>query len=440
MALIKTNPGDKITITLNDGHQEIGIVMPSSKPQIIIIKLSTGYNVGFERKNIKDLKILKKVKAGTENPKESKFQKNKNLPTISILHTGGTIASKVDYRTGGVVSSFTPEDLLNLFPEIKDIANIESELLAQMWSDDLRIIHFQKIVRAIEKKIKQGSNGIIVGSGTDNLAVAAAAVAFMVEKTPVPIIFIGSQRSSDRGSSDAAMNLICAAKFITKTNFADVAICMHASANDDYCNILSATKTYKLHSSRRDAFQSINSQPIAKVFYKQDKIEFTDQDLNFSKRNQDPADIKTAMEDKVALIKIHTNMYHQQFKSFRNFRGLIIEGTGLGHLPIHSPTKGCEEHQKIKATIQELIDSGTIVVMTTQCLFGSTNMNVYSKGRDQIAMGIINGKDMLATTAQVKLAWLLANESDKERVKELMQINLRGEINEKIKYQKDFTI
>ncbi len=436
MSKEQINPGDSVEILLKNKHKESGLVMPSSREDIILIKLSTGYNVGFERSDIEEIKIKKKEKSHKKVTEEVQIPKNKALPTISILHTGGTIASKVDYRTGGVVTSFTPRDLIALFPELKTIANIDSELIAQMWSDDLRYIHYLKIARAIEKKIKKGTNGIIIGIGTDNLAVAAAAVAFIVEKTPVPIIFVGSQRSSDRGSADAAMNLICAAKFITKTDFAGVAICMHGSAEDEYCNILPATKTYKLHSSRRDAFQAVNNESIARVYYKEDKITFTSED--YSKKSKEECIIKDYMEEKVGVLKIHTNMFVEQFMAFRRFKGLILEGTGLGHTPIHVPTKGCEEHEKIKEEIKQLVKGGTVIVMTTSCLFGSVNMNVYSKGRDQLEIGIISGKDMLATTAQVKLAWLLANEPDKEKVKELMQTNLRGEINEKLKYTKDF--
>ena len=430
----KVNPGDQVTIYLKDNHTESGIIVPSSKAKVTILKLSTGYNVGFENDQIKEIKVIKKATEQTTR-EEKNFTKNKDLKTISILHTGGTIASSVDYRTGGVVASFTPEDLVKLFPELPKIANIESDLIAQMWSDDLRIIHMQKIARAIEKKIKKGTDGILVGIGTDNLAVAAAAVFFMVEKTPVPIIFVGSQRSSDRGSSDAAMNLICAAKFITRTDFAGVAICMHASTEDDFCNILPATKTYKLHSTRRDAFQAVNAQPIAKVYYKEDKVEF--QTDNYSKRNSDPAIIKDQMEERVGILKVHANMFVEQFKAYRNFKGLILEGTGLGHAPIDSP-KGAQEHQKIKEELQKLIDDGTIVVMTTACLFGSVNLQVYSKGRDLFKMGVINGHDMLSSTAQMKLSWLLANEKDSNKIKELIGQNLRGEIQTSLSYTKKF--
>ncbi|MBT5924657.1 Glu-tRNA(Gln) amidotransferase subunit GatD, partial [Candidatus Woesearchaeota archaeon] len=301
-------PGDIIEIKT---EKEIvkGTLMPSSDTNVVMVKLDNGYNMGFEKKQVKDIVVVEKRKE-KEKKDVKDISKNKDLPTLSILHTGGTIASKVDYRTGGVVADFSPEELVNLFPELKSIANIESELISQMWSDDLRFAHFSIIAKKIEEHVKNGVNGIIIGIGTDNLAVAASAVSFMIEKTSIPIIFVGAQRSSDRGSSDAAMNLICAAEFITKTDFAGVAICMHGAVEDDFCNILSANKTYKLHSSRRDAFQTVNDEPIARVGYKDRKVVFLKDEY---RKADDKLEIKPKMENKVGLLKIHVNMFPEQF-------------------------------------------------------------------------------------------------------------------------------
>src|SRR3989344_5463245 len=261
--------GDRVKIITKRGAQE-GILMPSSDKNILLLKLDNGYNAGFIKKEVSKITVL--TKAAAKKKAASKVVKNPHLPTIAILHAGGTIASKVDYRTGGVASEFSPEELLSLFPELKDIANIESELISQMWSDDLRFAHFSLIAKAIERQVKKGVKGIIIGMGTDNLAVASAALSFIVEQSPVPILFVGAQRSSDRGSNDAAMNLICAAEFIAKTDFGGAAICMHESASDKNCFILPAAKTYKLHSSRRDAFKAINDGPLARIDYRRDWV------------------------------------------------------------------------------------------------------------------------------------------------------------------------
>ncbi|MBS3169741.1 Glu-tRNA(Gln) amidotransferase subunit GatD [Candidatus Woesearchaeota archaeon] len=425
-------PGDLVKVTTKKGMEQ-GVLMPSPQKDVVLIKLDTGYNLGFKKEEVKSLIALEKQKK-TKTVMLKVPPPNKNLPTISILHTGGTIASKVDYRTGSAVSDFRPEELVALFPELQTIANIKSELVAQMWSDDLRFPHFALIAKKIEEHVKKGSRGIIIGMGTDNLAVAAAALSFIVEKTPVPIVFVGAQRSSDRGSSDAGMNLICAAEFVSKTDFGSVGICMHEKESDDYCVILPGTKTQKLHSSRRDAFKAVNAGPLARIGYKDRKIVFLD-----GKYPQVAKELllKPKMEEKVGLLKIHINMFPEQFSFFRGYKGLIIEGTGLGHTPGQVPNPECEIHRKIYPALKKLIASGCVVVMTTPCLFGGVNMNVYDKGRDLLGLGVISGKDMLANTALVKVSWLLANYK-LDDVKKMVSENLRGEINERLEYEEEF--
>lgn len=418
-------------IAKKKGTEYKGIIV-NAEGDTLILKLGSGYNIGLNAGEIEAIaKTGEEKKIGKAEAK--KIGNKKGLPEIVVLHTGGTIASRVDYRTGGVVSSFEPEDLNSMFPEISKIANIKSRLIANMWSDDLRFHHFTKIAKAIEEEIRKGCEGIIIGIGTDNLAVAAAAISFAIEKTPVPIIFTGAQRSSDRGSSDAAMNMICAAQFIAKTDFAGAAICMHSTGSDDYCNILPATKTRKMHSSARDAFKAINDTPIAAVNYATGETEFIARDYAKKDKNNRII-VKPVFEEKVALLKIHVNMFAEQFEVYRkhDYKGIVIEGTGLGHTPGHAPDEQSKENVKILGEIRKLSTGECIVVMATQCINGSVNMNVYDKGRDLLAAGVISGKDMLAETALVKLSWLLGNHG-KEEAKRLIGENLRGEIKETIK-------
>src|SRR3989344_3392671 len=326
---MKPEYGDVVKVHTEEQAYE-GILMP--RPEIFekdhtIIKLENGYNIGIGNKKIKKIEVIKKYEKKKEE--KHKLSRKDGLPNIFILHTGGTIASKVDYRSGGVVAAFSPEDIVAMFPELAEIANIDSELIANMWSDDLRFLHFKLIAKAIEKKLKEGVDGIIIGMGTDNLAVASAALTFIIEQTPIPIILVGAQRSSDRGSSDAGMNLICAAEFIAKTDFAGVAICMHEHTSDNSCAILPPAKTRKLHSSRRDAFKPVNDAIIARIGYDSRKIEFIKKDY-LKKDKKRKLIIKPNMEEKVCLLKITINMFPEQFEFFKGYKGLVIEGTGLG--------------------------------------------------------------------------------------------------------------
>src|SRR3989344_4595902 len=419
--------GDYVEI-LTDEKKFLGTLIPSVNKDVYVLKLDSGYNIGINKNKVKKISLIKKNILKKENI--GKIVQKKNLHTISILHTGGTISSRIDYKTGAVTSVFTPEELIAMFPELKDIANFRSKLVRKMWSDDLRFKHFGILAKEIEKEIKNGVKGIIIGMGTDNLAVASAALSFVLENCPIPVILVGSQRSSDRGSSDAAMNLICASLFITKTDFSGVAVCMHESMEDKTCLILPGCKTRKLHTSRRDAFRIVNDIPIARVYYDTKNIEFVNKNYN---KNKGKLIIKDKFEEKVGLIKVTINMNASQFLAYKNYKGLIIEGTGLGHTPLDVIGKETKEHAKIKKALQTLAKN-TVLVMTSQCLFGRVNMNVYSKGRDLQNMGVISGEDMLPETAFIKLAWLIANYP--KQVKELIGKNLRGEINNKL--NKDF--
>ncbi|HII71729.1 TPA: Glu-tRNA(Gln) amidotransferase subunit GatD [Candidatus Woesearchaeota archaeon] len=419
-------PGDKVKVICKDDEFYDGLFIDKKK-DTTVIKSVTGYNIGILNSTIKEVKLLEKGK-DLKISHAKKHEPKPGLPTISILHTGGTIASKVDYRTGAVVASFNPEDLIGMFPELLDIANIDSRLIGNMFSDDMRFLHYSLMAKAIQEEVEKGAEGIILTQGTDTLGYTAAALSFMLESIPVPVLIVGAQRSSDRGSSDAAMNLLCAAEFIRKSDFAGVAVCMHELSSDDSCAIMPGCKTRKLHTSRRDAFQAVNDSPVARVNFKTRKVEMLKGGYLKKDRKRDwfPKD---KMEEKVAILKIHTNMSADQFRFFKGYRGLVIEGTGLGHAPINM-TEHTPMHDDNKKAIKELVDSGCVVVMTSQCLFGRTQMDVYSTGRDLQEIGVIPGEDMLPETAFIKLAWLLANEP--ADVKTLLRQDLRGEINPSI--------
>jgi glutamyl-tRNA(Gln) amidotransferase subunit D len=420
---MKQKPGDRIKVTTSD-KEYVGTVMPLESKELVI-KLENGYNVGIEKSKIKKIEIIEEYKEKKEKT-EGMILAKKELPLISILHTGGTIASKVDYRTGGVVARFTPEDIVHLFPELKEIANIESRLISNMFSEDLRFVHLNVIAEAVVKEIKRGAKGVVITHGTDTMHYSSAGLSFILENCPIPVILVGSQRSSDRPSSDSAINLICAFEFIKQTEFKGVAICMHENMEDKTCLILPACKTRKMHASRRDAFRPINTTAIARVDAETRKVEM----LQSIKQISGEFSVKPDMEEKVALIKVHPNMTPDQFSFYKGYKGLIIEGTGLGQAPVGVPNEYCKVHAKILKAIAELVESGTVVAMTTQTIYGTVQMHVYSNAIDLVNAGVVEAK-MLPETAFMKLAWLLKNAPKKE-IKELMLKDLRGEIFDRI--------
>ncbi len=423
----KPKAGDLVVIETADELIE-GVLMPQEDDSSVIVKLKSGYNMGIARDRIKQIK-LKEAFAPPPREPEAKMHL-RDLPTVSILHTGGTIASKVDYRTGGVVARFSPEEILRLFPKLRDIANIRSRLIANMFSEDMRFAHYKLLLDAIEEEIAAGVDGIIITHGTDTMHYTSAALAFALENCPVPVLLVGSQRSSDRGSSDAAMNLLCAATFATRTDYHGVAICMHEGMDDDACVILPPCKTRKLHTSRRDAFRPVNDVPIARVRWSDAEdggIEYLKEE--YQKKPAGKLVMRSRFTEKVGLIKCHPNMFPEQFSFFKGYKGLVIEGTGLGQAPVGSPNDLVKLHQEIFGAITEIIESGCVVVMTSQCIFGGVQMHVYSDAIDLAKAGVVPGADMLAEVAFIKLAWALGNFKPDE-AKQILRANLRGEINE----------
>ena len=427
---MKPKTGDFVEVQTKDKIMN-GILMPvpDSEGSIVILKLESGYNIGIDKKNVKAIKLVKSSVEKKQKPAEIKT--NKKLPTISILHTGGTIASKVDYKTGAVSAKFSPGEIIGMFPELKKIANINSRKIASMQSEMMRFAHYNLMAKEIEKEIKAGVNGIIITHGTDTMHYSSAALRFIFEDLPVPVILVGSQRSSDRGSSDAGLNLISACYFIANSDFADVAICMHENLNDESCLILPGLKTRKMHTSRRDAFRAINTMPVARVNFNEKNISFINK--NYNKKDKRKLKLKLINEKiKVGLIKTHTNMFAEEFLAYKNFDGLVIEGTGLGHLPNEEIDKYTKENKKIFTTLKDMIKNGLITVMSSQAIYGRLQMNVYTPMRELQEIGVLGHlSDMTAETTFIKLAWLLSNYK-KEEVKELITKNLKGEISERV--------
>tara|TARA_Y100000034_G_C6889149_1_gene408759 strand:- start:63 stop:1148 length:1086 start_codon:yes stop_codon:yes gene_type:complete len=346
------------------------------------------------------------------------------MKKISILHTGGTISSKVDYKTGAVSAKFSEKDMLKLYPEIKTIAKISSRLVANMFSEDMNFQHYNLLAKEVEKEIKKGAEGIIITHGTDTIHYTSSALSFILENLPIPVILVGAQRSSDRGSTDATLNLLCSLTFIAQTNFSEVGICMHETNSDDSCLILPALKTRKIHSSRRDAFKAINSKPIARVT-KQGNVGFIEK---YNKKTEKKSLKLNLFNEKikVGILKTHPNLSSEEIKNYSSFNGLIIEGTGLGHLPINKTDKLTLENEKILQELKKLALK-IPVIMTTQTIFGKINLNVYNTGRKLQEIGILGDQlDMLTETAYIKLAWLLSNYK-KGEIPKLVSRNFRGE-------------
>jgi glutamyl-tRNA(Gln) amidotransferase subunit D len=403
---------DKVHVETN-GRKYEGTLMPSQTERIVL-KLKNGYNIGLKKGSaiITLLEKKEEKKPMHENICPEKKRQAK-LPNISILSTGGTIASKIDYRTGAVTSQFSADDILKAIPELEEIANYKCRMIYSILSENMRPSYWVELARAVFEEIDKGADGIIITHGTDTMMYTAAALSFMIE-TPVPIVLVGSQRSADRPSSDNTMNAICAAA-VAASDIAEVSVVMHGSTSDDFCYIHRGTKVRKMHTSRRDAFRSINSRPIGLVEYPSRKVKIQS---SFVKRGEKKLVLHDQLEPKCALIKYAAGASNESllFHSGSGYKGIVIEGTGLGHVST-----------EWIPLIKTVIDAGIPVVMTSQCINGRVCDRVYDTGRDILKAGAIEAEDIMAEVALVKLMWVLGKTHDSENVKAMMQTNIAGE-------------
>ncbi|MGV8162042.1 MAG: Glu-tRNA(Gln) amidotransferase subunit GatD [Candidatus Nanoarchaeia archaeon] len=415
-------------IEMKDSSIHEGVFVFENK-EFVFLKLGSGYNIGISKKNIESCKEESSRPSLKIESEKALIEQN---PEIMILHTGGTIASKVDYSTGAVNAKFTPEEMIELFPELKSLGKIGSVLVSNMPSDDINFAHYNKMAEAIEKSLALKSiKGIILTHGTDTLHYTSSALSFIFEHLSVPVVLVGSQRSSDRPSSDAALNLLSAAYFISEAkthNLNGVFICMHESNDDDYCTILNAHNVRKMHSSRRDAFKSINCGPVARINFEKKKIEvLKNENTNITAVNEGKTLRLFNPEVKVGILRSRPGLLFEELKFYEKFDGLILEGTGLGHFPIDQFDEYTSQNKDIFKEIEK-ISSKKIACMTSQTIFGRINLNVYSPGRMLKDAGVLgHNLDMTTETAYIKLVWLLSNYSLVES-KELYSQNLRGEI------------
>ena len=392
-----------------------GIVMPRyehSDDKHIVLKLNSGYNVGLEIEKIK--KVEKNETSQKIIEKNHKIEHSEGLPKILLLSTGGTIASKIDYRTGAVTPVLTAEELNSSVPELAKIANIDAQVLFSEYSENIMPEHWLDLAKKINEFEKSDYSGIIIAHGTDTMHYTSSFLSFALAGFPIPIVLVGSQRSSDRASSDAALNLIGATKFITESNPKGIYIVMHQDENDDTIACHLGTRVRKNHTSKRGAFQTIGDNPAFIIAENQIQKNFSE---DYFKINEYQPKIN--LDTKVALVKYHPgydpNLLNQIIEM--GFKGIIFEGTGLGHIG-----------KTMYETVKKANEKGIFLGMTSQCIDGRVRMTVYESGRDLLDLGIIPLENMIPEVALVKAMWVFGNYQDSEEIKKIMLKNIASEL------------
>lgn len=398
-----------------------GVILPRSETfddLHIVIKMKTGYNIGVHVGRVRNIEEVGHKKGVYKIP-EKEFPRKPGLPDVTLLGTGGTIASRLDYRTGAVIPAFTPSELYGAVPELADICNLRTLKLFGIFSENMAKEQYVALSNAIAREIENGADGIVIGHGTDTMGHTAAILSFMVQNSPVPIVLVGSQRSSDRPSSDAALNLIHAVRSAAYGDIAEVQICMFGPTSDSYGLLHRGTRCRKMHSSYRSTFRTIGDIPLCMV--SRSSFQYLTDD--YLKRDPSrPVTIDPAFDDRVTILYYYPGMNPNLIDALmeKEYRGIVIAGTGLGH--VNKPLYGA---------LRRAIGSGIHVVMTVQTLWGYTQMCVYDTGRHLLDIGVVPLDNMLPETAFMKLCWVLGHTDDHDEVLRIMRHPINHEITER---------
>lgn len=398
-----------------------GVILPRSETlddEHVVVKMKNGYNVGVHIDRVASITPIGYKEAVYKIP-EKEFPFRPNLPKVTLLGTGGTIASRLDYRTGAVIPAFTPGELYGAVPELADICNLTTRKLFGVFSENMAAEQYLVLARAIGDEIAAGVDGIVIGHGTDTMGHTAAVLSFMVQNSPVPIVLVGSQRSSDRPSSDAALNLIHAVRAAAYGDIAEVVICMFGPTSDRYGLLHRGTRCRKMHSSYRNTFRTVGDIPLAMVS-RDDFVYLTGDYLKRDTARR--VTIDAVYDDRTTILYYYPGMRPDLVDALleKGYRGIVIAGTGLGHV-----------NKPLYPALQRAIGAGVHVVMTVQTLWGYTQMYVYDTGRDLLDIGVVPLDNMLPETALMKLSWVLAHTDDRDEVVRMMRRPINHEITER---------
>jgi glutamyl-tRNA(Gln) amidotransferase subunit D len=399
-----------------------GLLLPRSETSDdlhLVLKLGSGYNVGIRHDTVTTLTKIGYREAHYKIP-EKEFPTDPNHPRVKLLGTGGTIASRLDYRTGAVIPAFSPGELYGSVPELADICNLETEKLFGVFSENMGPTEYLILAEKCGEAIRDGFAGVVIGHGTDTMHHTAAALSFMVEEPPVPIIMVGSQRSSDRPSSDAAQNLINATWAAAHGPIAEVMVCMFGPTSDRYNLLHRGTRVRKMHSSYRSTFRTLGDIPVAMV--ERDRLTPIKDDVR-PRRDDRDVTIRAAFDERVSLVYYYPGMQPDMIDALveRGYHGIIIAGTGLGHV-----------NRKTYPALERAHAAGVQVYMTLQTLWGFVQMHVYETGREILELGVVPLANMLPEVAYIKLGWALGvHPDDPDAVRKLMTTPLAGDMTER---------
>ena len=412
--------GQEVEIHQADGRVWRGTLVPShelSAARVVQLKLESGYNVGV-RVGESDKVVARDpppMSGNGSGPSAAPRTPRVAAPAdgwVALLSTGGTIASRVDYRTGGVRPVREEGEILQFYPDLDRDGPVRITPVFDRLSEDIHPDDWVVLAHHAAQAFRDGARGVVIPHGTDTLAYSAAALSFLLENLPGPVVLVGAQRSPDRPSSDGFTNIVNAVRLARDPSLAEVVVLMHANLSDERFAIHRGTRVRKMHSSRRDAFESRNGPPLG--YIERGQVTWT---RALRPRSSAPLQLQEAIDTRGALLWFHPGLEPERAAAYVNgLRGVVLAGTGLGHVSsVHLPW------------IRDAARRGVVLAMTTQCLAGDVDPYVYSTGRELLQAGVLYLNDLLPETAYAKLLWALGRAGEPSEVARLLLEDRAGE-------------
>ena len=417
-ALRSARAGQRVELTDGDGRTWTGAVVPRPDyhdDRVLQLKLDSGYNVGIRVDPGARWRLLPGGPARAPvaaSPDTAGAPSRTEGPWVSLVTTGGTIASRVDYETGGVRPVQDEREILDFYPELESEGRVRIVPVFDRLSEDIAPDDWVTLASRIVAEFKEGAQGVVVSHGTDTLAFTSAALSFLLQDLPGPVVLVGAQRSPDRPSSDGPSNLLAGVRVARSPLVGEVVVVMHAGLSDGRFAIHRGTWVRKMHSSRRDAFESRNGPPIGHV--DADGVHW---DAAVRPAAAGPPRLDGPIDGRGGLLWSFPGLAPERAEAFADgLRGVILAGTGLGHVS--------SAHLN---WIRRATGAGKVVAMTTQCLEGNVDPFVYATGRELQRAGVVYLGDLLPEVAYAKLLWALGHASDPKAVEALLLSDVAGE-------------